>query len=340
MPSTTHIELEKRPARTDRRRFMLTSFCLLSMLGMSVIPTQAEDYPARPVRIIVDSAPGSAVDTTARIIAEGFTRLWGQQVVTINQPGGGGAIAARAAAAAAPDGYTLAMPALSAFVARPGAAANLPIQVPRDFVPIGYLTGAPMFITATPSLGVNTLAELIALAKKRPGELAYGTNGAGRLTHLTGELLQARAGIKLLMVPYSGGTARVLTDVMGGRIPLLFESYSGIASAIATGTVRPLAVASHERLARFPDLPTVAETLPDFEAGGWQVLVAPAGTPDAIVQQVNADLIKVLGDAEVRTRLAKVGRHERPMSPAETVAFIQREQKKWAPIVQQIAETH
>jgi len=340
MHSNKRREPEKRHAWPDRRMFMLAWSCLLPMLATCAVAARAEDYPARPVRLIVDSAPGSAVDTSARIIAEGLARLWGQQVVTINQPGGGGAIAVRAAAAAAPDGYTLAMPALSAFVARPGRVANLPIQVPRDFVPIGYLTGAPMFLTAAPSLGVKSLPDLIALAKRWPGELAYGTNGAGRLTHLTGELLQQRAGIKLLMVPYSGGTARVLTDVMGGRIALLFESYSGVASAVATGTVRPLAIAAHERLARFPDLPTVAETLPGFEAVGWQVLVAPAGTPDAVVRKVNADLNKVLADAEVRRRLAEIGRYERPMSPAETLAFIHSEQQRWGPIVEQITAVH
>jgi len=302
-------------------------------------PVQAQDYPSRPVRIITDSGPGSAIDVILRIVGDRLTQIWGQQVVPVNQPGAGGAIAARAAATAAPDGYTLAIPALSAFVALPGAAANLPLQVPRDFAPIGYFGGAPMFITAAPRLGVSTLPELIALAKQRPGELAYGTNGPGRLTHLTGELLQSRTGIKLLMVPYSGGTAQVLTDVMGGRIPLVIEAYSGIAGAIEAKTIVPLAVAAPKRLADFPNLPTVAETLPGFEAGGWQVLVAPVGTPDAIVQKVNRDLIQALSEPETRARLAKLGRDERPLSAAATLAFIQNEQRTWAPILQQIAAT-
>jgi tripartite-type tricarboxylate transporter receptor subunit TctC len=319
-----------------RRRLVIASLCLLPVLGIAAVSAQAQDFPARPVRIITDSGPGSAIDVILRIVGDRLSQMWGQQVVPINQPGGGGAIAARAAATAAPDGYTLSIPALSAFVAPPGAAANLPIQVPRDFAPIGYFGGAPMFITAAPALDVKTLPELIALAKKRPGELAYGTNGPGRLTHLTGELLQSRTGIKLLMVPYSGGTAQVLNDVMGGRIPLVFEAYSGLAGAIQAGTVRPLAVASVKRLADFPDLPTVAETIPGFEAGGWQVLVAPAGTPDAIVRKVNADLIKALSDPETRKQLARFGRDERPMSPDETLAFVQSEQQKWAPIQQQI----
>jgi tripartite-type tricarboxylate transporter receptor subunit TctC len=228
---------------------------------------------------------------------------------------------------------------LSAFVAAPGATPSLPVQVPREFVAIGYMGGAPMFITAAPRLGAKTLPELIELAKQRPGELAYGTNGPGRLTHLTGELLQSRTGIKLLMVPYSGGTAQVLNDVMGGRIPIAIDAYSGLAGAIDNGTVRPLAVASPKRVPHFPDLPTVAETIAGFEAGGWQVLVAPVGTPEPIVQKLNRDLIAALADADTRSRLARLGRDERPLSPAETLAFIQGEQQKWAPIVQQVAAT-
>jgi len=211
--------------------------------------------------------------------------------------------------------------------------------VPRDFMPIGSLGGAALFITAAPWLGVKTLPELIALAKQRPGELAYGTNGPGRLSHLTGELLQSRAGIKLLMVPYSGGTAQVLNDMMGKRIALVLDSYSGIAGAVQSGNAVPLAVASSKRLAILPDLPTVAETLPGFESGGWQVLVAPVGTPDPIVRKANADLNKAMGDPDVQRRLAKLGRTDTPMSPEQTLAFVHGEQQKWAPILAQIDGT-
>jgi tripartite-type tricarboxylate transporter receptor subunit TctC len=274
-----------------------------------------------------------------RIVAERLTQMWGQQVVAVNQPGAGGSIAVRAAAQSPPDGYTLFVAALSTFVAPPNAAANLPIQVPRDFLPVGHLGGAPMFVTAASWLDVKTLPELIALAKKKPGELSYGTNGPGRLTHLTGELLASRAGIQLQMIPYSGGTAQVLTDVMGKRIPMVIEAYSGLAGAIQAGTVVPLAVASVNRLPDFPNVPTVAETLPGFEAGGWQIVLAPAGTPEAIVQKVNADLVKVLSDPETRKRLARFHREERPLSPAQTTAFIHGEQRMWAPILKQIADS-
>lgn len=319
----------------------LVLWLALSTMWAAVVaaPARAQDYPTHPVRLISDSAPGSAIDVAMRIIAAGLSKVWGQQAVVMNQPGAGGAIAAHAAATAIPDGYTLFMPALSAFVALPGKADNLPIVVPRDFTPIGYLGGAPMFITAAPWVGVTTLPDLIARAKKEPGKLAYGANGIGRLTHLTGELLQSRAGIKLLMVPYSGGTTQVLNDMMGGRIALAMDSYSGIAGAVAAGHARPLAVASLKRLANFPNVPTVAETLPGFVAVGWQVLVAPAGTPDVIVQKINADLLKVTGAADVRDRLTQFGREEEAMSPAETLAFIQNEQKTWAPVIKQIGGT-
>jgi tripartite-type tricarboxylate transporter receptor subunit TctC len=323
-----------------QRQFSAVLLSLLPWLCIAVLPAQAQSYPTHSVRLISDSAAGSAIDAAMRIIADSLSREWGQQAVVVNMPGAGGAVAARAAATAAPDGYTFGMMASSAFVALPGSADNLPIQVPRDFTPIGYLGGAPMIITAAPWLGVKTLPDLIALAKKRPGELAYGTNGPGRLTHLAGELLQSRAGIKLLMVPYTGGTAQVLNDMMGGRIPLVFEAYSGIAGAIAAKNVVPLAVAAPKRLAQFPDLPTVAETLPGFEAVGWQVLLAPAGTPETIVKQTDADLIKAMADPQARQRLASLDRDDRQMSPAESLAFIHGEQKKWAPIIAQIAARH
>jgi tripartite-type tricarboxylate transporter receptor subunit TctC len=302
---------------------------------------RAEDFPTHPVRIITDGAPGSAIDVPVRIIAEGLSRIWGQQAVVMNQPGAGGAIAARTAATATPDGYTLGVVAVSAFVAAPGTADNLPIQVPKDFTPVGYLGGAPMFIGAAPWLGVKTLPDLIAMAKAKPGELSFGVNGIGRLTHLTGELLQKQAGIKLLMVPYSGGTAQVINDMMGKRVALVFDAYSGIAGAVEAGNVLPLAVGSASRMPELPNVPTVAETLPGYESVGWQALMAPAGTPDAIVKKLNADLIKAMSDPDIRKKLADLGRDDRRMTPGELLAFIQGEQQKWAPIVQQIAaSTH
>jgi tripartite-type tricarboxylate transporter receptor subunit TctC len=317
-------------------RHWIIGASLAAALFALALPAQAEDFPSHPVRIITDSAPGSAIDVPVRIIAEGLSRIWGQQAVVINQPGAGGAIAVRSGETATPDGYTFGVAAASAFVTLPGAADNLPVHVPKDYVPVAYLGGAPMFITAAPWLGIKTLPDLIALAKQKPGDVSYGVNGIGRLTHLTGELLQSRAGIKLLMVPYSGGTAQIINDMMGKRVGLVLDAYSGIAGAVDAHNAVPLAVASASRLAVSPTLPTVAETLPGFEAVGWQVLMAPPGTPDAVIQKVNADVIKAMSDPEAKKRLAALGRDDRSMSAAQTLSFIQGEQQKWAPIVQQI----
>src|SRR6266566_2708715 len=259
------------------------SLWLLALSASLAATAQAEDYPTRPVKIISDSAPGSAVDVTLRMVADRLGQIWRQQFFPVNQPGAGGIISARAAAEAAPDGYTLYMPALSVFLPAPGKAPNTAFELPRDFAPIGSVTEQPMFIAAAPSLGVTTLPELIALAKQRPGEISYAVTGVGRLTHLTGELLQQRTGIKLLLVPYSGGPSHALNDIIGGHVGMIIEGYSGLAGGIQSGAIKPIAVGSAQRLPNFPDLPTIAETLPDFEAVGWQGLVAPVGTPDAII---------------------------------------------------------
>ena len=324
--------------RLSRRRAIVALPVLLTALTGFLSVARAQDYPSRPVRIVTDSAPGSAIDVPVRLIAEGLSRIWGQQAVVVNQPGAGGAIAARSVVTAAPDGYTFGAMALSAFVALPGTADNLPVAVPRDVIPIGYLGGAPMLIGAAPWLEIKTLPDLIALAKRKPGELSYGVNGIGRLTHLTGELLQRHAGIKLLMVPYTGGTPAIINDMMGKRVGLVFEAYSGLAGAIDAGNVVPLAVAAASRMASTPNLATVAETLPGFESIGWQALVAPVGTPDPLIRKVNADIIKAMRDDPViHKRLIDLGRDDRMMSPSELLTFVRSEQSKWTPIVQEIA---
>jgi tripartite-type tricarboxylate transporter receptor subunit TctC len=318
-------------------RHGLSSLALLAVLVAGAAQAQAENYPSRPVRIILDSAAGSAIDVTLRLVADRLGQTWGQQVLPINQPGGGGAISARAAAEAAPDGYTLFQAALSLFLATPGRASNLPIELPRDFAPIGSISAQPMFIAVTPVLGVNTLADLIALAKKRPGEITYAATGVGRITHLTGELLQNRTGIKLLLVPYSGGPSHALNDILGGRVQVIIEAYPGLAGAAQAGAIKPIAVASPERLPAFPDLPTVAETLPGFQASGWQGLLAPNGTPEPILRKVSTDLHDVIEQSDVKSQIASRGGYARPMSGAEVTAFIQAQQQTWNPILEKLA---
>ena len=313
---------------------MIACFWLLP-LSAAQVHAQVQQYPSKSVTIISDSAAGSTPDAVLRVIADRLSQSWGQQVLAVNHPGAAGSIASRIAADSPPDGYTLYMPVLSTFVSLPGAAPNLPIQLPRDFTAIGF--AAPMFIVVTPSLGIKNLPDLIARAKGRPDEISCAVTGIGRLTHLTAELLQDQAGIKLLIVPYTGGPAHAISDVVSGRVGLMIEGYSGIAGAVQSGSVKAIAVASEKRLAEFPDLPTVAETIPGFSATGWQVLVAPIGTPEKIIRKVSEDLRNVVTDPDLKKKIATRGSYTRAMSPAEAITFVQAEQRRWKPVLELIA---
>ena len=297
---------------------------------------QADNYPDKPVTVISDAPPGSTPDVDARFVADGLTKAWDRQVVIVNHAGANGSIAARAASEAAPDGYTLFMPALSTFAALQTTAPNLPLKLPRDFLPIGFTAENPMFIAVSPTLGVSTLPELIALAKKQPGTISIAVTGVGRLTHLTGLLLQERADIQLLPVPYNAGPAAALADVGSGRVSMIIEGYSGIVGAVKAGQVKLIAVAAAQRLPQFPDLPTVAETLPGVLATGWQVLVAPLGTPAPIISKASEDLAKVVNDPDFKKRLANVGSYSRAMTPEQTLAFVDKEQQIWLPLLNKI----
>jgi tripartite-type tricarboxylate transporter receptor subunit TctC len=319
----------------DRYGFGIAAFCVLTAAAVTA-HAQAGDYPTKPVSIISDAPPGSTPDVDARFVADGLTQAWGRQVVIINHAGANGSIAARAATEAAPDGYTLFMPALSTFASLQTTAPNLPIRLPRDFLPIGFTAENPMFIAVSPTLGVSTLPQLIALAKKQPGTISIAVTGVGRLTHLTGLLLQERADIQLLPVPYNAGPAAALADVGSGRVSMIIEGYSGIVGAVKAGQVKLIAVAAAERLPQFPDLPTVAETLPGVSATGWQVLVAPLETPAPIASKASVDLAKVVSDPEFKKRLANVGSYSRAMTPEQTLAFVDKEQQTWLPLLNKI----
>jgi tripartite-type tricarboxylate transporter receptor subunit TctC len=314
----------------------------LAVLLMLVIPSegaraQSTNYPNKAVRIISDSAPGSSVDTTLRIVAEGLSKTWGQQVVIENRPGAGGAISVTAASEAVPDGYTIYAPALSVFLTIPGKAPNLPVRLPRDFVPIGLTAVQPLSVGINPKLGINSLPELIAHAKSKPDSISYAVSGIGRLTHLTGELLQIRARIKLQMVPYTGGSAQALSDIIAGRIAMVIEGYGGLLGAYQAGQLKALAIASEQRLPDAPDLPTVAETIPGFVSAGWQCVVAPIGTPEPIVRKISDDLRQVLLDPAIKQKLATRGGLPRPSTPPEAEAFVRSQQELWEPALQQVA---
>jgi tripartite-type tricarboxylate transporter receptor subunit TctC len=323
--------------KTPLSWFTIASF-LLSIAAHDAYAQSG--YPNNTVRIVVDSAAGSANDATSRILADKLSQIWGQPVVTLNQPGAGGGIAARVASQSPNDGYTLYLPSTSTFLALPGGtgvASNMPVELPRDFASIGFVLQQPLFIGASHKSGIENLQQLIDVAKQKPNEITYAATGRGRLTHLTMELFQVRTGTKLQLVPYAGGPAQAMNDVMSGRVHLVLDAYAGLAAALKGNLIKGLADTSLERLPGFENLPTVAETIPNFFVGAWTVMLAPSGTPDPIVRKVSADLWTALNDAEVKTKFAANGAFVKHMTPEQVTEFVQSEQKTWRPILEQVA---
>jgi tripartite-type tricarboxylate transporter receptor subunit TctC len=306
-----------------------------TLAAFVTLPVAAQDYPSRPVKLITQGAAASGPDVVARILFDQMSRQWGQQAVIINAVGAGGSTAARQAAAATPDGYTLYMPAASAFIVMPEMFPNLPFDITRDFTRIGFAADQPFVIGVSPALGINTLAELVALSKSKPGQITYAANSRGTLPFLTGERLKMATGADLTFIPYPGAAAG-LQDVVGGRVSMIIEGLGTLMGGIQGGTLKPLAVTSLKRLPSFPDIPTVAETIPNFIATGWFAVLAPAGTPDAIVRKVNADMNKALETPEVKDRFQALATFTRPMTPEETTSFVKNEQDAWKPVVKQI----
>ncbi|HEY7245124.1 MAG TPA: tripartite tricarboxylate transporter substrate binding protein [Xanthobacteraceae bacterium] len=265
-----------------------------------------------------------------RIVVDELGKIWGQQTVLINQPGAGGALAARAAHSAAPDGHTLYMAIASTFTVLPQLQPDLTFNV-NDFVPIGFVGEVPMAIAVAPALAVNSLAEMIAYSKKQAGGLNLAIT-RGTIPHLAAQLLRNRSGVDLTYVFYPG-SAQAMADVISGRVPTILD---GLAGPITEGQLKLLAIASPERVASHPDIPTVAETVPGLVATGWFVLVAPPGTPAAIVRKVSEDLNAVLARAEVRQKLAALSISTRTMSPERLSEFIESERRLWKPVIQQL----
>ncbi len=322
-----------------RNRLGAAAIVLMISTSLAAFTAHAQDpaYPTRPVTVISDAAPGAGPDIVIRTIGARLTKLWGQQVVVINHPGANGSLAARAAADAANDGYALYAPALSAFIALPTVAPNLPVKLPHDFLPVGFAAEQPMFVAVSPTLGVTSLPQLIALARREPGKISIASTGIGHITQLTGILLEERASIRLLSVPYTHGPASAIGDVASGRVSLIIENYAGIIGAVRAKQVKLIAVASAERLPEFPDLPTMAETLPGFTATGWAMFAAPVGTPAPIITKVSSDLTKVESDPDLREKFAALGVYTRVMTPAQVLAFVVEQQRTFLPLLQKIS---
>ena len=288
----------------------------------------AQEYPARPVRIIVPSPPGGGTDIVARVLAQHFARSFGQQFFVENKPGAGNMIGIEAVARSAPDGYTLLMTA-STLALNSVLFKKVPYDPVRDFAPITLTATAPNVLLVHPAVPAQSLAEFIALAKAKPGALSYGTPGIGTSPHLSMELLKSMAGIDLQHVPYKG-TAAAVTDVIGGQIAATFANALTAKPQVDAGRVRALAITGPRRIEALPGVPPVAEAgVPGYEAMQWYGLLAPAGTPAAIVARLNGEALKALRSAEMKERLAADGAEPLGGSPAEFAALIRRELDKW-----------
>jgi len=298
----------------------------------------AQSFPSGPVKIINSVGAGGGPDVLTRIVADHLTRLWGQQVIVLNQPGGAGAVAIRATASSPPDGHTLYMSLATNYIALPELQSSVQHDVANDFVPIGFVGAHPMVIAARGDLGVKTLPELIALAKQRKNELNFAAGNRGSILHLTGEWLRSEAGIDVVLLHYASAS-QAITDVMGGRMHVMIDSMTAMRSAVDSGALRPLAIATRQRQLNYPDLPTVAETIPGFEAMGWLALVAPPGTPAPVAEKISADLRTVLAREDLVKRFGDLGTSIMPTTPGELKVFIDEQIRIWRPVIAKTART-
>lgn len=322
-----------------KRRTLLLSTAVMFCALASGTMARSQDYPARSVKLIIPSGAGSGPDVIARIVADKLSATWGQQIVVENRPGASGAIAVRDAGSSAPDGYTLYFGIASNFVTLPLLQPKLQYNVGRDFVPIGFIAEQPMIIAVPAELGVENLSELIALAKKQPGQLNCAVLSPLTMPDLAAELVEMASATNLTLVHYPS-TPKGLTDLIGGRVQVIIDGLSGLSGAIASRSIKPLAVMSGQRLPNFPDLPTAAEVVPGVQATGWFALMGPPGTPAAIASKVNNDLRAILARSDLRQRFEQLGTYVRPMSLTELGTFIGQEQRLWRPVLARVrAET-
>jgi tripartite-type tricarboxylate transporter receptor subunit TctC len=291
-----------------------------------------DDYPTRPVHVIVGFAPGGTTDITARLIAQSLTDLWGQQVVVDNRPGAATVIASTTVAQATPDGYTLFQNSNSHVVA--GLLnKQLAYDPVRSFTPLSKVLFTPNIILVNNDTKAHTLPELIALARANPGKLSYGIPGIGTITHLGGELFKQMVDIDIVPVAYRGG-ALSLQALISGEVPMTFNTVPEVVSQIQARTVRAIAVTTAKRASVLPDVPTMGETLPGYDVEIWQAWLGPAGLPAPIVAKINAGLIKVLGSQQIQQRFADIGAHAVSSTPDELGAVMKTELERWTKVVQ------
>ncbi|HZM44528.1 MAG TPA: tripartite tricarboxylate transporter substrate binding protein [Burkholderiales bacterium] len=293
--------------------------------------TGAQGYPSRPIRIIVPNTAGSQMDNVTRMIGQRFTETWGQQVIVDDRPGAGGIIGHEIAAKAPPDGYTLLLASSAGAITSP-LLTKVPYDTVRDFAPISLVITSIQMLSGHPSVPASNVAELLALARAKPGQLNCGSSGQNNSNHLACEMLKVMGHVDFVHVPFKG-TAPQITGIMSGQVQFGFASIPTTMTQVRPGKLRALAQGGPTRSPVIPDVPTVAETLPGFQALTWYALFAPRATPPAIVARVNAEVVKLLADPTVAQRLTNQGLDPAPGSPAELSAYMRAETERFSRLI-------
>jgi tripartite-type tricarboxylate transporter receptor subunit TctC len=309
------------------------TFCalLFSIAFLSI--ANAQTFPARSVVFVVPQAPGGATDVFARIMAQKLGARWGQQVVVENRAGAGGIPGTDAVAKAAPDGYTLLVTYEGSQAVNQSLYAKLPFDSVKDFQPVATLAVTPFFLVVGPKSDARDLKDFIATARARPGSMFYASSGNGSINHLLGEMLKSEAGINMVHVPYKG-IAAAMADVMGGQVEAAFASVPSVLQNVRSGKLRALAVSSAKRNAAAPEVPSIAESgYPGFDVNPWWGILAPAGTPQAVVDKINADLAAALKTAEVQALFRKQGAETLASTPDAFTRLLEADVLKWAKVV-------
>ena len=317
------------------RRIVIAAVALFCAAAPAVTPAFADDYPSRPIRVIVPTPPGGPVDTMARLLTNALPAELGQNVIVENKPGAGNIIGSKAAAEAAPDGYTLIVSSVSGLVLSPMLHSKAGYDA-SSFAPIALVTEVPQVLVVDPKLPVKSVAELVAYAKAHPGKLNYSTGGIGTLPNLTAELFKSVSGTNIVHVPYKGGHL-ALNAVMAGETQMTFDTLGTSLPLVRAGKVRAIGIGAKTRAAGMPDVATMGEQgYPQLTAGAWTAILAPKGTPAPILAKLNAATNKALKSAAVQSTLNKLGATALGGTPQELADYIKSEKAKWGPIVQNL----
>jgi tripartite-type tricarboxylate transporter receptor subunit TctC len=316
-------------------RLSACAFTLLASVAQVSAASPADDYPNRSIRLVVPFVAGGSTDIVARLIAQKLTEAWDKQVVVDNRSGANGAIGMEIVARATPDGHTLVLGYIANLGTGPALNSKLPYDAIKDFAPISHIVSAPSIAVIHPGIAAKNLQELLALARVKPGAIAFGTSAIGSIGHLTGELLNWLAKVQMTHVPYKGGGQAVI-DVVAGQIPMVIIGMTAATPHVRSGRLRAIATTGAKRSFAFPDVPTIAEQgFPGFSADAWYGLLTTAGTPKPIIDKLNAEVVRIMKTPEAKERMANVGFEIVGSTPAEFAKLIREEIPRWTRIVRE-----